>query len=140
MNPLISTAMAIVGLSFTILIFRVKREIDMSEKGETTWIAFSDWLVVIALLIAGLFVLIPTLASDAAGRGRLLLSALVFSVVMVLGWVPAIMAHYRLIFGRRRTGPRDNPEPAEVAIVITVVLLSATAFAVTYYLPRLLNR
>ena len=131
--------MAVVGLSFTILIFRIKREIDMAEKGETTWIAFSDWLVAIALIVAGLFVLVPLLASDAAGRGRLPLSALVFAVVMVLGWVPAILAHYRLIFRGKRTGPRDNPEPAEGAIVLVVVLLSAVAFTVTYYLPRLLH-
>jgi uncharacterized BrkB/YihY/UPF0761 family membrane protein len=132
--------MAIVGLSFSILIFRIKREMDMAEKGETTWIAFSDWLVVIALLVAGLFVLVPLLATDAAGRGRLPISGLIFAIVMVLGWVPAILAHYRLILGRRRRGPRHNPEPMEAAIVVAVVLLSAAAFAVTYYLPRLLTR
>jgi len=140
MTSLSTIAMAIVGLAFTILIFRIKRELDMAEKGETTWIAFSDWLVIIALLVAGLFVLVPLLANDAAGRSRVLISAVSFSIVMMLGWVPAILAHYRLIFGRRRSGPRQNPEPAEGIIVIVIVLLSTAAFGLTYFLPRLLTR
>jgi hypothetical protein len=61
--------------------------------------------------------------------------------VLVAGYIPAIMAHYRIVFvrdrlfwGRLRQGPRDNPEPSERILAVGVAAL-ATVFFLWRVLP-----
>jgi len=44
--------------------------------------------------------------------------------VMVGGYIFAILAHYRLILGRRRIGPRVNPEPGERAVFCVTIVVA----------------
>lgn len=41
------------------------------------------------------------------------------AVVLTFSYVPTILAHYRLILGGRRRGPRKNPEPPERRLTLT---------------------
>ena len=55
------------------------------------------------------------------------------STVLVSGYIPSILAHYGLAFGKERSKPAINPEPAERVWVYVTILLS-TAVAVTFLL------
>jgi hypothetical protein len=43
-------------------------------------------------------------------------------LVSLAGYVVGILSHYRLLFGRRRVGPRLNPEPSERVVVIATAV------------------
>jgi hypothetical protein len=123
-SSLLTIAGIIIALGIAVLLFRIQRELKVAESGERTWIAFSDWLALIAMSASLLFVVLPLSVDDPAARGRLPAAASAFSVVLALGYVPGILAHYRLIFPGQRTGPRENPEPAEFWIVVLTFLLA----------------
>jgi hypothetical protein len=53
--------------------------------------------------------------------------ASVASSICIAGYLPAVLAHYRIGFGKGRHGPRDNPEPMEcVSVVLTLLLALAS--------------
>lgn len=135
-TPLISVAGIVIAFGVAVLVFRLRRELEMADKGERAWVAFSDWLVIIAMGVASLFVILPLLAGDSASSARLPRAAAALSVVLALGWVPSILAHYRLILGPSRTGPRHNPEPGELLVVFLSVLVGVAAFLVVFSLTK----
>jgi hypothetical protein len=53
------------------------------------------------------------------GRIRFTSAATTAAVVLTFGYVPTILAHYRLILRGRRRGPRKNPEPPERWLAVT---------------------
>jgi len=115
------------------LFFRIHRELSIQAQGEPIWIACSDWLLLAATTIALVFVLLPLISGLVPEPPRALLAAAACStsIVLVSGYLLAILAHYRLIFGRGRDGPRENPEPAEqIAVVATAVLAFGVFLAV----------
>ena len=129
---LLTVASIVVAYAVTVLIFRLQRELRMREQGERTWVALADWLPIVAFLIAVLFVALPVLAVDPALRGPLPRAAAMLSLVLCLGWIPAILAHYRLLFGAHRTGPRRNPEPLEAVFVLASGLMGLVGFFLFY--------
>jgi hypothetical protein len=110
------------------LSFRIQRELQMQEKEEICWIPKADWLLVAATLVALLLVILPIVALSWAAVNRLAAAACAASTIMIAGYVPSILAHYRLIFGRNRTGPRDNPEPSERFLIWLTALLAVLGF------------
>jgi hypothetical protein len=46
------------------------------------------------------------------------------SIIMIVGYVFAILAHYRLILGKNGQGSRNNPEPAEAVILYATCFLA----------------
>jgi hypothetical protein len=56
-----------------------------------------------------------------------------YSVILVAGYVFAILAHYRLILSEGRTGPRDNPEPSE-RLIIKISIIVGSIVALVIYL------
>lgn len=132
-GPLVAVAMGVVGFGFLVLIFRIQREIQMREMGETVWLAFCDWLAVIATVVSLLFAVLPLLLSDPAAQGRLPIAAVAMGVVLTVGWIPAALAHYRIGLGGGRSGPRSNPEPIEGRLVVVFLLLGIVVFAATYF-------
>jgi hypothetical protein len=52
------------------------------------------------------------------------------SSALVAGYIFSILAHYRLLFGENRLGPRENPEPAEKLLVRLTVIVSVLLFVV----------
>ncbi len=126
---LITVASIITGFGITMLFFRIQRELDMSAKGEPIWIPYSDWLMVCAILISLILVILPGIL-DSVSLGwlsRIPKAASIASIILIIGYIPGILAHYRLIFGRGKIGPRYNPEPPEKIIVLATAICSAVA-------------
>ena len=70
-NTLVGVASGVTAIGVAILIFRIQRELRMSEQGEITWVAFCDWLVIVATIVSLLFVILPVVVGDPATQGSL---------------------------------------------------------------------
>ncbi len=133
-NDLVAVSAIIFGFGVAIFIFRLQREISVMEN-HPDWpirLAWADYLILIsiALVSAGLITLLASPFSTLLPR--------IFasdSVLLQLGYIPAIFAHYRIVVGARRTGPRQTGEPAERFIVIGTILVATTyATGLWYFL------
>ena len=96
------------------------------------WIAFADWLLVGATLICLLLVILPITFSLGL---RLPAAASAAAIIMVAGYVFAILGHYRIVFGHKRIGPRFNPEPWELFFVILALVIALAAFVLRLVRP-----
>lgn len=131
-SVLADIASIMAGFGSAMLFFRIERELRMGGKNEVTWIPWADWLLLSATLACLLLVILPMVALGPR-RGMLQnLPAAGCSAasVMVAGYIFGILAHYRLILGKSRSGPRDNPEPAERVLVLLAAALAIAAFCV----------
>jgi len=119
----------ITAAAVTMLLFRVQREEGMRRRGEPTWIPVADGLLIAATTASIGLVLLPILlfSSDFLHR-RIPTAGCVAALVALGGYVFALPAHYRLLFGGERDGPRSNPEPAERRIVIMTTALALALF------------
>jgi hypothetical protein len=91
------------------LSFRLQRELYMGEQKERQWIPWADWLYIGATAASLLLVILPLIAvgPQSGAARRLASAACAASVVSVCGYIPSILAHYRIPpFGRNRSGPR----------------------------------
>lgn len=113
------------------LYFRIQRELQIHKDLEREWVPWADRLLLGATLLGLMLVLLPiVIAPSATGRmGAIPAAACAASICMVSGYVFGILAHYRLIFGRKRSGPRENPEPAEKWLVIASLAVALGVFA-----------
>ena len=120
---MLSTIASIISaFGIAMLVFRIQRELEMHKAREINWIPNCDWLLVSATEISLLLVLLPLLVVPRTSRWIALPTAACASAsVLVAGYIPAILAHYRLIFSGKRFGPRTNPEPSERLIVLATV-------------------
>jgi hypothetical protein len=121
------------GFGVAVLLFRIQRELDMQQQDERNWIPWADWLLFISTITALVVVLLPLVlfpGSDAVGN-RLPTAGCAAMLVAMTGYVVGILAHYRLIFGSKRSGPRDNPEPSERVVVLVTIVGALVAFAVS---------
>ena len=126
-----TVASIISGFGVAMLFFRIQRELHMDERKEQIWIPWADWLLVAATLISLLAVLLPLVMLPGSSAAlKIAIAACGASIVLVAGYVFAILAHYRLLWGKGRSGPRDNPEPAERALVYVTVLISTMCFVI----------
>jgi hypothetical protein len=123
-GTLATIASIISAFGVPMLYFRIQRELEMRKNQERVWLPAADWLLVGATLVSLLLVILPLLTLRDV---RLPVAASGAAAIMVAGYVPAILGHYRIFFGQNRTGPRDNPEPWEL---LFVVLALATALCV----------
>jgi hypothetical protein len=127
-SALLTVAGIIAAVGFAVLVARIQRELHMKEKGEITWIPWADWLAFgstfFSMVVVAVVVIDKNSSSIFSTWARSFLSA---SVVLVVGYAPAVLAHYRLLFGGQNNGPRHNPEPAERWIVLATILLAAFA-------------
>jgi hypothetical protein len=130
-GALATIASTISGFGGAMLVFRIQRELQMHDVDEITWIPWSDRLLVLAIEVSLLFVLVPLLIVPRTSRWTLLAPAACSAAcVLVAGFILSILAYYRLIFGRKRSGPRTNPEPAERAIVLLTAATAVIVFGV----------
>jgi hypothetical protein len=139
-----TTAALIAGFGVAAFVFRMQRELDMQKQKEWTWIPWADMLLIAATSCAILLVLLPMVMgyrTEFFGR-RLPLAGCAAALVAVLGYIPAVLAHYRYLGGDPNWnhpsrpephGPRRrNPEPAEKWIVRTTAVLAIIAFGASF--------
>ncbi len=129
-GTLATVASIIAGFGGTMLVFRIQRELQMLKQGEKIWIAFAEWLLISATLISLLLVIVPIVSFPSLSGifARLPAAGCSAAAILLAGYILAIQAHYRLILGANRTGPRTNPEPAERAIVLIITCVAFLAF------------
>ena len=124
-------AAIIAGFGSAALVFRIQRELEMEEQGEVIWIPWADRLLIASVTLSLIFVLLlqlvfPDIETLSFALSRGFLAA---ALVMMAGYIFAILAHYRMLFGGKRTGPRVNPEPPERIIVFVSLFVAIAAFA-----------
>ncbi len=134
-GTLATIASIISGFGVAMLFFRIQRELQMAGENEINWIPWADRLLIGATLISLLLVILPLVALP--GTSLVVLSTLpraacAAAPLMVGGYIIAILAHYRLLFGGTRQGPRVNPEPAERLVVWMSLILAVTVFLAIY--------
>ncbi len=127
-TELATLATIVVGFTANILAFRLNREADMDDEGLPKWIPWADRLLIVGSLIAVSCVIVPAIVVEKTDHlGRFPRAACAAALVMLGGYFPAILAHYRLIFRGERRGRRKAGEPPEKVIVC---LTAAIAFAI----------
>ena len=126
-STLAQVASIIAGFGATMLFFRIQREMDMAGEGEQVWMPWADWLLISATLIALVGSVLPVIITifSPTFTTTLVRASCASATILLAGYIPSILTHYRLILGKNRSGPRDNPEPAERAFVLLTVF---TAF------------
>lgn len=130
----VTVAGLIAGFGSTVVIFRLQREVELQGEGQPTWIPWADYLVLAATSLALILGVFPVVSGLVPGSVAVALgmASNTGAVVLLFGYVFAILAHYRLLFGQRRTGSkgRTNPEPAEGWIVWLTALTAALLFGI----------
>ena len=133
-GTLATVASIISGFGVVMLFFRIQRELQIHEKDELIGIRIpkADWLLIGATLISLLFVILPIISFSPQSMLVIKIStaACSSSSILVAGYILSILAHYRLLFGHGRVGPRENPEPAEKVLVSLTVALAMLLFVV----------
>jgi hypothetical protein len=130
---LVTIASITIAFGIPILLYRIQRENQMRAEQERVWLPWSDWPLLIAVMSSLLFVLVPT----AGGYIPSFSSAVsVASSICLAGYIPSILAHYRIMFGASRHGPRNNPEPMERVFVILTAVAAIGAFIFLYFFQQ----
>jgi len=111
-SDLIAVATIIVGFGVTVIMFRVQRELWVRDKHPDwpNWLAWADWLILVSVALAVFFVVTPLLAFPIVTKWREALAAgsSVSAILLQVGYIPAILAHYRIEVGTQRTGAREK--------------------------------
>jgi hypothetical protein len=124
MTDLIAMAAIVMGFGVTVVMFRLQREAEiekdrlrqqaeMEKDSEPTWIAYSDWLILFSIFVSLLFVFFPLFLLPYQLAISIAHAGCFAAIVLQAGYIPSILAHYRLLLGKNRKGPRENPEPKE---------------------------
>jgi hypothetical protein len=131
-----SVAGIVSGFGIAVFLFRLERELKIAEANlireeserEPNWIPIADWLVFSAVIIALLFSIRPLLGPDgtASATVRKATAAGVASVVLLAGYLPAILGHYNFLYGLRKQRP--NPTFAEAVIVLATIVGACVAY------------
>lgn len=137
-TDLIAVSAIVVGFGVTAIMFRVQRELYVYEqlKIGILWLAWADYLILGSVTLAVFGATVPLLVVPVPPRGLLALAAssCVAAVILQAGYIPSILAHYRIEVGARREGPRAKGEPVERRFVIGTIMFAAASFAVTLFL------
>lgn len=161
MRDLIVTAAIIIGFGILVIMFRVERETKVQDyldriaqdelrKREDrllrpdelspSRIAFADWLIIVSVVLAVVFVVIPLLGLPPALAPKWIpfaAAADVGAVILQLGFIPAILSHYGISIGPRTTvEQRLERNPKEVTFV-RVFFALAGVFSLMSLLLRL---
>jgi hypothetical protein len=128
-----SAAGFLIALELGAFSWRLSREINMSERGEPTWLPVAEFLNLAAMVVAVVGVFILPIAGFRSSRlPRVLLGV---SLVLFVGHAFALAGHYELF----TPGPRSRPAPyatlqewiAVGASILLAMLFVAVALALT---------
>ena len=136
-SDIATVASIVAGFASSALVFRLQRHLEQLplEPLDHSWLPVADWLLMAANSIALLFVITPLLVLDLASV-RIPRAACAAACVLLAGYVFAIQAHYRLIFGgnrRYQTPPvRRVTSTAETILSMTSIAAAIGAFITAY--------
>jgi hypothetical protein len=84
--------------------FRIQRELWVQENYPSwpNWLAWSDYLILASVVL--FFAVMPLVAISPMGSTEAFASAACVAALMQVGYIPAILAHYRIEIDTRRTG------------------------------------
>jgi hypothetical protein len=135
-GSLVTIASIISGFGIAMLYFRIQRELQMHDQMELNWIPWADRLLIVATLVSLLFVLLPVVLFDKKWEiiSKIIIGSSASSIIMVVGYIFAILAHYRFLLGKERKGPRTNPEPAEKFVIIITTVTCIGVFIVSFFM------
>lgn len=140
-GSIITAASIVAGFGVTVLMFRLQRELAISDanwrrrKQESTtvtdtatWLPLADLLVLVAVLMALLVGVAPLLMSASPSANDLseAAAASAAATVLLAGYVPSILAHYNMLVGLDKT--RRNPQPLEAIFVLATVTWAAVTY------------
>jgi hypothetical protein len=135
---IISASAIVAGFGVTAIMFRIQRELYVREvlKIKTLWLAWADYLVLTSVALAVFGATVPLIAVPQAPRSVTAVAAACSTAALVLlaGYVPSILAHYRIELGVRREGPRAQGEPVERRFVIGSLIGAVATFTITLLL------
>jgi hypothetical protein len=140
-SDLIAVAAMIFGFGIVVIMFRVQRELWAQETHPKwpLWTSWADWLILWSVPLGCLAILsllsFPWMRPIMAVAAALCASA----VVLQTGYIPAVMAHYRIFFGKRRRAdnvPREAGEPSERVLVILTAVVALLVFAFVFRQQR----
>ncbi len=133
MEGYLTVASILSGFGISVLMFRIQRELYMQERHpeSPSWLAWADYLVIVATMISLLFVVLPLVALPAPGKKTLAFAAgsCAAASVLLAGYPLAILDHYRIQIGAKREGERNQGEPIEKALVLGAAFIAVAAFA-----------
>lgn len=102
----------IVGFGIAAFAFRIQRELQQGEAGYVSWIPWADRLLIGVVTVVLLLVLFPIALAGGDSRlwaaGRFPAAVCSGSVVALVGYIPALLAHYR--FSPRLIWPGLDPD------------------------------
>jgi hypothetical protein len=137
-SNLIAVSAIVIGFSVTAIMFRVQRELFVFEtlKIKLLWLAWADYLILASVALAVLGATIPLLVSPKPSSALIAVAAAscIAALVLQAGYIPAILAHYRIEMGSTREGPRAKGEPAERVFVIGAFAVAAVTFGIALFL------
>lgn len=132
-DGLITVASLIAGFGVAVIMFRLQRELSISDENwrrrrddsgahiTPTWVPFADYLVIGATLIALIGGVSPLLLPLDDGRLRHAAAASAVATTLLAGYVPAILAHYRFIHWLDKRRPHF--------LIVEVCIVTATVIA-----------
>ena len=134
-TDLIAVSAIVVGFSVTAIMFRIQRELYVLEilKLKILWLAWADYLILGSVFLAVFGATVPLLLWPVASDELLALAtaSCAAAVVLQAGYIPSILAHYRIELGAQRKGPRARGEPTERYFVIGSGLIAGCIFTAT---------
>ena len=130
-------ASIVAGFGATALVFRLQRHLEQlpNEPGDHSWIPVADWLLIAAMTIAVVGAVVPLLMLNLTSTS-LPRASCAAACVLLVGYVFAVLAHYRLIFGagiRYQTYPLEFKVAKAEKVVTIVSVIIALAVAMSAY-------
>lgn len=128
----LTVASILSGFGVTVLMFRIQRELDVREKHPDwpSWLAWADYLVIVSTALSLLLVVLPLVAVRNPNERLLSVAAAscASAAILLTAYIPAILDHYRIEIGTKRTAYRHRGEPWERLFVIGGFVVAALAF------------
>jgi hypothetical protein len=138
-DTLVTAASLIAGFGSAVIVFRL--ELDIEEKNmerpirqeEDHWIPASDWLIVASSICALSLVVAPLVAIKSPSVGTVRLASAVCSAaaIMLAGYIPSILTHYRFIYELSKV--RKNSTFWEAVFLSLTVVAALAAFTLVYW-------
>jgi hypothetical protein len=133
-GALATIASIVAAFGAAMLSFRVQRELEVRQQGERNWIPWADRLLIGATLASLWLVILPLvwMTHSYPPVAALERAACAASAIMLGGYIFALLAHYRFVWGGKQSGPLRNPEPAERLAVWVTLAVATAAFAAVF--------